>query len=318
MSRLLNLHPSLLGGGAERGERAAVLLHDDAVAAAKRHVVSGVVVEDPEPDAAGVPGPLDSDLRHVRHDRDAAGLGQHGSEPPRRDLDWIDAGVGDATHDADRRAIAGDAADFDLRVGSSAWASFLGDGLAELVGGFAGSLQLAGVRDVDVAGLVDRDRLEGRHLLAGAGEEAGLDVLPDPDRQCVAGADGVGREDAGADEVRAEAEGLPEREAVAIDGVTRMMCILGSVPARVMSRAVGPELGRRLHPESAATSRRARANGVFATRDPCIECLTVPARRLLSRNITFPRWRGQWGDHAGGVCCRKVAMGDSAAVGAAG
>ena len=101
----------------------------------------------------------------------------------------------------------------------------------------------------------------------------------------------------------------PEREAVAIDGVTRMMCMLGSVPARVMSRAVGPELGRRLHPESAATSRRARANGVFATRDPCIECLTVPARRLLSRNITFPRWRGQWGDHAGGVCCRKVAMG---------
>ena len=173
----------------------------------ERHVVARVVVEVLQPDAAGAAAALDLDLRDVGHHHRRRRPGEHRRQPPGRRLDRVDAGRLHPAHDADRRAVAGDADHLDLRVGGLVHQP-LGDDLAQLVGRPAGGLDPADVGHEDRARLVDLHRLDRGGALADAGEQPGVDVLPDPHRQRVAGADRVGGDLAGADEVRAEAERL--------------------------------------------------------------------------------------------------------------
>jgi hypothetical protein len=199
--------PPLARGRPERGEGPAILLDDDAVAGAQRDVVAGIVVEILQPDPPRPPAALDLDLRDFGQDLDAARLRQHRRQPPRRGPDRVDALVTDAAHHADRGAIAGDAAHLDLRVGRLAFER-LGDAAAQRLGAGPARVDGPGIGHVDLAAFVDLHLFEHRHPLPDAGEQPAVDVLPDRHGNRVAGADRVGRDHAGADELRREAERL--------------------------------------------------------------------------------------------------------------
>ena len=81
----------------------------------------------------------------------------------------------------------GEAAHLDLRVGRLVLER-RGDLPAQRVGRAAGGRDQADVGHVDAALLVDLDLVERGDLLADAGEQAGVDVFPDRDRDPVAGA----------------------------------------------------------------------------------------------------------------------------------
>ena len=182
---LVEIHPRLRARCAERGEAAPVLLDDDAVAGAERHVVARVVVEVLEPDRPGAPAALDLDLGDVRHERDAAGTRQHRREPPGGRLDRIDARRVDPAHDADGGAVAGDPAHFDLGIRGLDLEAF-GDAGAHLARAEAGGLDPARIGHEDPAALIDLESSSTVTFWPIPRQKPRVDVLPDRDRQPVA------------------------------------------------------------------------------------------------------------------------------------
>ena len=83
-----------------------------------------------------------------------------------------------------------------------------GDGVAQALRRAARGAEPPDVGKEDVARLVHLDAVDRGHLLPDAGEEPGVDILPDGDGHGIAGADRVGRDDTCGHEVGPEAQGL--------------------------------------------------------------------------------------------------------------
>jgi hypothetical protein len=201
----LELHDALLSGRAQRGEGAAVLLHEDAVAGAQSDIGVARAEDVLVPDRPRMPATQDRDLGNLGFNRHAAGGGQHARQRRRRPLDRVDALRRHGARDRHGRAVTGLAADDDLRVGRL-FVEVARDHLAQLFGRVAGGANAAGIGDEDEPALSTCTLSMPRRIAAFAGEQPVAHVLVDGQRQKIAGADHLGIGCAGVDERRGKAQ----------------------------------------------------------------------------------------------------------------